>query len=57
MVECNMKAANILCVSATIAMLSFVVALMVDRTTVILVCYALFMLAIVAGIISLFFED
>lgn len=52
-----MKAANISCVSATIAMLSFVVALMIDRTTVILVCYALFMLAIVVGIISLFFED
>lgn len=57
MVECSMKAANILRVSATIAMLSFVVALMVDSTNVILVCYALFMLAMSAGIISLFFED
>ena len=48
---------NILCSAASIAMLSLVIAFMVDNSTAILVCYTLFMLAMLVGIISLFFED
>ena len=48
---------NVLCVAASIAMLSLVIAFMADNSIAILVCYTMVMLAMLAGIIGLFFED
>jgi hypothetical protein len=48
---------NIVCGVAVFITLSLMVALMIDNIMMLEVCMILYMLAVLAGIISLFFED